>query len=117
MKKSVSISWPAAFDDKSWAQVVLFASYSGGSGLGLVSSFSGIPYVEKSLSVNQLDSSICACLNSLECSLELLADQMSAETNSNVNMVLDDPPIFPVILFLIVDNTVLDLGLILARLD
>ncbi|KAG9284978.1 hypothetical protein G9A89_009788 [Geosiphon pyriformis] len=81
-KKNVPIFCPAAFGSKSWAQIVSSASSSGGllfeSGFGSGSFSSGAsdmgggsPFaLTNNLSLN-------ACLSSLECSLELLGDQVS----------------------------------------
>ncbi|KAG9304059.1 hypothetical protein G9A89_005969 [Geosiphon pyriformis] len=81
-KKNVPISRPATFGDKSWAQVVSLASPSGGSpsGSGLGIGFS--PHMTSDLGGGPLfstitDSSLNARLASLECSFELLADQVS----------------------------------------
>ncbi|KAG9285326.1 hypothetical protein G9A89_010801 [Geosiphon pyriformis] len=96
-KKSVLISRPTVFDDKSWAQVVLpvgssdsfyFASGSGFSFSSNSDLNDGLPPV----SVD--NSSLNAHLGSLEQSLELLANQVSAtlvaaEGNSALDMVVD----------------------------
>ncbi|KAG9291343.1 hypothetical protein G9A89_003447 [Geosiphon pyriformis] len=76
-KKNVSISCPAAFGDKSWAQVVSLASPSGsGHGAGfshhMTSDLGGGPPFS-----TLANFSLNAHLAFLECSLELLADQVS----------------------------------------
>ncbi|KAG9287459.1 hypothetical protein G9A89_023831 [Geosiphon pyriformis] len=81
-RKNVSISHPAAFDNKSWAQVVSSVISSGdlwfesGSGFGFFSSGAsglsgGFPLV---LASNLL---LNVRLSSLECSLKLLGNQVS----------------------------------------
>ncbi|KAG9293020.1 hypothetical protein G9A89_016382 [Geosiphon pyriformis] len=82
-KKNVPISRSAAFGGKSWAQVVSLASPSGGS---LSDSGLGVGFSPPTTSVLSggfpsfmiLDSSLDVRLASLECSLELLADQVSS---------------------------------------
>ncbi|KAG9299729.1 hypothetical protein G9A89_013089 [Geosiphon pyriformis] len=81
-KKNVSISCSAVFGGKLWAQVVSLASLSGGSpsgfGLGAGSSHHMIPDLGGGPLFSTLaDSSLNACLASLKCSFELLADQVS----------------------------------------
>ncbi|KAG9296302.1 hypothetical protein G9A89_014894 [Geosiphon pyriformis] len=80
-KKSVLISRPTAFSGKTWAQVVSLAGSSDGLYFSSGSDFffsdtsdlnSGFPLV---LADN---SSLNVCLASLECSLKLLADQISS---------------------------------------
>ncbi|KAG9295817.1 hypothetical protein G9A89_009046 [Geosiphon pyriformis] len=101
-KKSVLISRSAAFGGKSWAQVVSLVGFSDGLCFtsGSDSSFSntsglnsGIPFV---LAGN---SSLDACLASLEQSLKLLTDQVSdivcklsnIELNLALDMIVDGP--------------------------
>ncbi|KAG9298914.1 hypothetical protein G9A89_015936 [Geosiphon pyriformis] len=81
-KKNVPISRPAVFGGKSWAQVVSLAPSSGGSpsgsGFGTGSSHrttSDLGGGPPSSTIT--DSSLNARLASLECSLKLLADQVS----------------------------------------
>ncbi|KAG9296021.1 hypothetical protein G9A89_011873 [Geosiphon pyriformis] len=81
-KKNVPISRPAVFGGKSWAQVVSFASFSGGSssgfGLGAGFSYHMTPDLGGGPSSSTLaDSFLNAHLAFLERSLELLADQVS----------------------------------------
>ncbi|KAG9298885.1 hypothetical protein G9A89_015906 [Geosiphon pyriformis] len=82
-KKGVPISWPAAFGDKSWAQVVSLAGPSGGSCFSN-SSGSSLPLFGALDSINDSslilanNSSLNNCLNILEHSLELLMDQVSS---------------------------------------
>ncbi|KAG9302169.1 hypothetical protein G9A89_020603 [Geosiphon pyriformis] len=80
-KKGVPISCLAVFGSRSWVQVVLLASSSDDSlfGLGSGSRFSslGILHNKGSTLVDHVDSSINNHLTSLECSLKLLADQVS----------------------------------------
>ncbi|KAG9297113.1 hypothetical protein G9A89_019394 [Geosiphon pyriformis] len=83
VKKTVSISHPATFGDKSWAQVMLLNSSSNGSLFCMVSSmfFGGGLFpnarIFSVISVLSSDSVLCNYLSSLECFLELLADQVS----------------------------------------
>ncbi|KAG9298347.1 hypothetical protein G9A89_002835 [Geosiphon pyriformis] len=82
VKKNVPISHPAAFGGKLWAQIVSFASFSGGSpsgfGLGTGSSHHTTPDLGGGPPFFTLaDSSLNACLASLKCSLELLTNQVS----------------------------------------
>ncbi|KAG9300609.1 hypothetical protein G9A89_005209 [Geosiphon pyriformis] len=81
-KKNVLISCSAAFGGKLWAQVVSLASFFSGSlsgfGLGAGPSHCTTSDLGGGLSFSILaNSSLNACLASLECSLELLADQVS----------------------------------------
>ncbi|KAG9294384.1 hypothetical protein G9A89_001889 [Geosiphon pyriformis] len=92
-KKSVSISRPAVFGGKSWAQVVSLVSlsnslYSGsGSGFGSSSDASGM--VGHLSSVVPVYSFLKTCLASLEHFLELLSDKVSGIVNKldNLNLV------------------------------
>ncbi|KAG9304510.1 hypothetical protein G9A89_020074 [Geosiphon pyriformis] len=90
-KKCVLISHPAIFGGKSWAQIVLFnfsldgSSFGSGSDFGFGSPFFGISSLGgESSFVSTNSSALNAWLASLECSLELLVDQVSG-----INMVLD----------------------------
>ncbi|KAG9297969.1 hypothetical protein G9A89_018797 [Geosiphon pyriformis] len=92
-KKNVFISCSAAFDGKFWAQVVLvnFSSYVSSISFSASSFFSGVlalsgPYS----SVFDNVFSLCTCLVSLKCSLELLTDQIFGliQKFNNVEMVL-----------------------------
>ncbi|KAG9307336.1 hypothetical protein G9A89_017164 [Geosiphon pyriformis] len=80
-KKSVPISRPAAFDGKSWTQVVSLTSPFGNlyfnSSARSDSSPPGFSGFKRNTPVVQSKSSINDHLASLECSLELLADQVS----------------------------------------
>ncbi|KAG9293662.1 hypothetical protein G9A89_018999 [Geosiphon pyriformis] len=81
-KKNVSISHSVAFGDKSWAQMVSLASSAGGSssgsGFGFGPSLLGASGLVSGVLSFPIDrSSLDAQLASLECSLELLADQVS----------------------------------------
>ncbi|KAG9304194.1 hypothetical protein G9A89_019756 [Geosiphon pyriformis] len=80
-KKNVLISRPAAFGGKSWAQVVSLASPSGGSPSGSGLGVGFFLYTTSDLGSSPpfstfADSSLNARLVSLECFLELLADQV-----------------------------------------
>ncbi|KAG9305775.1 hypothetical protein G9A89_001063 [Geosiphon pyriformis] len=82
VKKNVPISHSVAFGGKSWAQVVSLASSAGGSssgfGFGFGSSLLGASSLVGSAPSSPIDRSLLdAQLASLECSLELLADQVS----------------------------------------
>ncbi|KAG9304735.1 hypothetical protein G9A89_003909 [Geosiphon pyriformis] len=81
-KKNVFISCPTAFGGKSWAQIVSSAFSSGGllfeSGFGSGSFSSGASSMGGGFPLALTNNSFLnACLLSLECSLELLSDQMS----------------------------------------
>ncbi|KAG9307729.1 hypothetical protein G9A89_023294 [Geosiphon pyriformis] len=80
VKKSVPISYPAAFGGKSWAQVISSASMSFGlfvdSELSLFSS-SGLGSDGLPPSTFLLNSALNECLSSLEQFLGLLSDQVS----------------------------------------
>ncbi|KAG9287191.1 hypothetical protein G9A89_001599 [Geosiphon pyriformis] len=82
-KKNVPISCSVAFGGKSWAQVVSLASSSSGSpsGSGVrsgASSFGVFGLNGSSSSVLSNNSFMVACLASLECSLEILGNQVSS---------------------------------------
>ncbi|KAG9295902.1 hypothetical protein G9A89_006641 [Geosiphon pyriformis] len=74
-KKNVSISCPAAFSGKLWAQVVSFASPLGGSpsGSGLLSDNASLSFSSSCYQVNGLGD----CLAVLKQSMEILSDQVS----------------------------------------
>ncbi|KAG9284322.1 hypothetical protein G9A89_007477 [Geosiphon pyriformis] len=81
-KKNVPISCSAAFGSKLWAQVVSLASLSGGSPSGSGLGAGSFHHTTSDLGGGPpfstiADSSLNARLASLECSLELLADQVS----------------------------------------
>ncbi|KAG9306177.1 hypothetical protein G9A89_016081 [Geosiphon pyriformis] len=93
VKKSVSISQPAAFGGRSWAQVVSLISLSNSphfgfsSGFGFSSDASGV--VGYSSPVVPVYSFLETCLASLERSLELFTDRVSGIVNKldNLNLV------------------------------
>ncbi|KAG9287891.1 hypothetical protein G9A89_017486 [Geosiphon pyriformis] len=81
-KKNVLISYLTVFDSKSWAQIVSFASSSGGllfeSGSGSGSFFSGVSDMSGGFLLTLINNlSLNACLLFLKHSLELLGDQVS----------------------------------------
>ncbi|KAG9303339.1 hypothetical protein G9A89_013665 [Geosiphon pyriformis] len=99
VKKNVLISRLAAFGGKSWAQVVSLASFSGGSfsgsgfgsgvfSLGISDLGGGLPLLTND------NSSLNACLVSLECFLELLHDQVFSIVHrlGSMNLVSLAPP-------------------------
>ncbi|KAG9307741.1 hypothetical protein G9A89_023306 [Geosiphon pyriformis] len=93
MKKCVPISRLAAFDGKSWAQVVSLVSSSDGShpssDSGFGSSFGASGVVGHLSSVVSINSFLEIHLTSLEHSLELLTDKVSGIVNKldNLNLV------------------------------
>ncbi|KAG9285362.1 hypothetical protein G9A89_010837 [Geosiphon pyriformis] len=147
-KKSVLISHPIAFGGKSWTQVVMFADFSGGLRLSSGSG-SSLPLSSASDSkdgsplISTNTSSLNAHLAILECSLELLTDQVSGilkklsgmELKSmvtpsctlllstptslvlylNVDMVLDDTMLASASSLLAIDNVVYDFGLSFSK--
>ncbi|KAG9296577.1 hypothetical protein G9A89_015169 [Geosiphon pyriformis] len=110
VKKSVPISHPAAFGGRSWAQVVLLAGSSDSFHFasGSSSSLSGILGLNNSISLISVNnSSLDACLASLEQFLELLTDQVSGIMRKLSNMELD----------LVVDMVINDSELVLSSLS
>ncbi|KAG9293947.1 hypothetical protein G9A89_019285 [Geosiphon pyriformis] len=95
-KKSILISCPVVFGSKSWVQVVLLASFSGGFyfnfGSGSGSPFSDTSTDKDNTLVAQNDFLINNCLALLKHSLELLADQVS-----NILCRLNDVELMPLV--------------------
>ncbi|KAG9285696.1 hypothetical protein G9A89_002263 [Geosiphon pyriformis] len=99
-KKNVSISCSAAFGDKSWAQVVSFASFGGlqfDSGYGFGSFSSGV------LGLDGVSDIVCKLSNielvplALPPSSDLLVAPININLDSDLNIVLDGSVIVPVL--------------------
>ncbi|KAG9297812.1 hypothetical protein G9A89_000117 [Geosiphon pyriformis] len=109
-KKNVSISHSTAFGNRSWAQVVLAAStshnHSAKAGSGPFP-IVGMNSNGKHSFLTLLNSSLNACLSTLECSLKLLFNQVSdiVKQLNGIALVSLTPSLIPV-LFAVVDSSV-----------